>query len=559
MAEQKFDRPIIELQPYAETPKYTYHGAADDRVAILVCRIKTWKAKDRNWFDIPTGDNCLVIRECESIEITNSYKELISKAVVRFPRGTIVEKRKTGAAVAVDSGIGNNTIKTEDINKATQNGDFLEYAMQVAQKSSKTSSTIKPTAEIIPLDGTQVDVGLTNINQHLNEKDLLDQNDFTIGNRIEIYLGYAYSEEEFQSMQSDNKKVPANMELAFTGFITGCSVSTPLEVECENMAHVLTTINVSDITEKNTRTISDFLADNGQYHLLKDTGISLSKSVGDCTIEVGKFHISSQLTVADVLAEWSKSGIASFMENNSDGTSSLRVGKIYYVGTGGDSLPSKDKNYITYKSASYYNIIQFDWDVATDNLSLVNTDKKYLAVRATGREKDGKWIHFTLRKTDSSSGDWNVTEDEDDTWSVVNEKTTRRAKKSGKIAEGTKRPNAKGTVYEKTKNKVDLSNYNVIPYISQTYPCTKEKLLQEAKQYWGKYVPNGISGTLTIFGDLAVKPSDIIGLIDPRQPQKNGYYLVEAVNTTFGTNGYRKELKIPYKVARFKDYPVYQL
>ena len=558
MAEQKYDRPVIEMQPYAETPKYTYHGAADDRVAILVCRIKTWKAKDRNWFDIPTGDNCLVIRECESIEITNSYKELISKAVIRFPRGTIVEK-KAGVSVSVDSGVGDNTRKTEDINKATQHGDFMEYAMQVAQKLNKTLSSVKPTAEITPLDGTQVDVGLTNINQHLNEKDLLDQNDFIIGNRIEIYLGYAYSEEEFQSMQSDNSKVPTNMELAFTGFITGCSVSTPLEVECENMAHVLTTINVSDITEKNTMNINDFLADDGKYHLLKNTGISLSKSVGDCTIEVGKFHISSQLTVADVLAEWSKSGIASFMENNADGTSSLRVGRIYYAGTGGDSLPSKDKNYITYNADSYYNIIQFDWDVASDNLNLVNTDKKYLAVRATGREKDGKWIHFTLRKTDSSSGDWNVTEDEDDTWSVVNEKTTRQKKKAGKIAEGTKRPNAKGTVYEKTQNKVDLSNYNVIPYISQTYPCTKEKLLQEAKQYWGKYVPNGISGTLSIFGDLTVKPSDIVGLIDPRQPQKNGYYLVEAVNITFGTSGYRKELKIPYKVAKFKDYPVYQL
>lgn len=560
MAEQKFDRPIIELQPYATTPKYTPYGAADDRVAILVCRIKTWKAKDRNWFDIPTGDNCLVIRECESIEITNSYKELISKAVIRFPRGTIVEKiKKNNIAVPVDTGIGDNTKKAEGINKATQNGDFLEYSMQGVQKSNKASSSIKPTSGIIPLDGTQVDVGLTNINQHLNEKDLLSQNDFTIDNRIEIYLGYAYSEEEFKSMQSDNKVVPTNMELAFTGFITGCSVSTPLEVECENMAHILTTVNVADITEKNVLSIKDFLADDGKFHLLKNTGITLAKSVGDCTIEVGKFHISSQLTVADVLAEWSKCGIASFMENNADGTSFLRVGKIYYVGTTGDSLPSKDKNYITYNSDSCYNIIQFDWDVANDNLSLVNTDKKYLAVRATGREKDGKWIHFTLRKTDSSSGDWNLTEDDDDTWSVVNEKTTRRKKKSGKIAEGTKRPNAKGTVYEKTKNKVDLSNYNVIPYISQTYPCTKEKLLQEAKQYWGKYVPNGISGTLTIFGDLAVKPSDIIGLIDPRQPQKNGYYLVEAVNITFGTNGYRKELKIPYKVANFKDYPVYQL
>ena len=558
-AEQKYDRPIIEMQPYAETPKYTYHGAADDRLAILVCRIKVWKPKDKNWFDIPVGDNCLVIRECESIEITNSYKELISKAVIHFPRGTIVEKqKKANVSVATDSGAGDNTRSCVFLDKATQSGDFLEYYMQSIQDNNKVSQSVQPKSDIIPLNGTQVDVGLTAINQHLNEKDLLDQNDFTIGNRIEIYLGYAYSEEEFKSMQADNNKVPVNMELAFTGFITGCSVSTPLEVECENMAHVLTTINVPDITEKNTLKIKDFLADDGKFHLLKDTGITLSKSVGDCTIEVGKFHISSQLTVADVLAEWSKCGIASYMENNNDGTSTLRVGRVYYAGTGGDKLPSKDKNYITYNQDSHYNIIQFDWDVATDNLNLVHTDKKYLAVRATGREADGKWIHFTLRKTDNSSGDWGVSDDEE-TWSIVNEKTTRQKKKSGKIAAGTKRPNAKGTVYNKTKNKVDLSNYNVIPYISQTYPCTKDKLLQEAKQYWGKYVPNGISGTLTIFGDLQIKPSDIVGLIDPRQPQKNGYYLVESVNITFGTNGYRKELKIPYKVARFKDYPVYQL
>lgn len=46
-------------------------------------------------------------------------------------------------------------------------------------------------------------------------------------------------------------------------------------------------------------------------------------------------------------------------------------------------------------------------------------------------------------------------------------------------------------------------------------------------------------------------------LIDPRQPQKNGYYSVESVNITFCANGYRKELKIPYKVANFKDYPTY--
>lgn len=554
-----FNRPKIELQPYAKTPKYTYHGTNDDRVAIPVCRIKVWKAKDKKWFDIPVGENCLTIREVESIEVTDSYNELLGKAVIRFPRGTIVEKAKASTTVSTDSGVGDDTRSSSTLESASQKGDFLEYYMQEVTEEVGSTRNVKPESKLGALDGSQVDAGLTELNQHLQEKSLLDQNDFTIGNRIEIYLGYAYSEGEFNEMQQDNNKTPLNLEMIFTGFITKCSVSTPLEVECENMAHVLTTVNVPDILEKNTMKLSDFLADDGKYHILKDTGIELSKSNGESTVEIGKFHISSQLTVADVLAEWSKSGIVSFMENNDDGTSTLRVGKVFYAGLNGDHLPSDKKDYITYTEDKHYNIVQFDWDVASDNLSLQNTDKKYLAVRVTGRDSDGKFIHFTIRKTDSSDGNWDVADDDDQTWSVVNEKVTRRKKKTGKVKKGTARPYVNGTAYEKTKNKVDLSNYTVIPYISQTIPVTKEKLLQEAKLYWTKYVPNGINGTLTIFGDLKIKPADIIGLIDPRQPQKNGYYLVESVSTTFGLGGYRKELKLPFKVAKFKDYPVYKL
>lgn len=556
MAETKFDRPTITLQPYAKTPSYTKHGADDDRLAMLVCRIKTWKPDGRKWFDIPVGDNCLVIRECESIEINNSYKELISKAVIKFPRGTIVEKRqKANATVPVDSGLNDGNVRSLVLKEATSNGDFLDYYMQELNSRS-TSDKIKVSGSVVSLDGTQVSVGLTQINQHLNEKELLNPNDFVVDNRIEIYCGYAYSEEEFKSMMSDNNRVPTNMEMVFTGFITACSVSTPLEVECENMAHILTTINVSDITEKKTMKISDFLSETGKYHLLKDTGISLAKDVGNSTIEVAKFHISSQLTVADVLAEWSKCGIMSYMENNADGSSSLRVGRIYYAGKGGGDLPTKDNNYITYNPVSQYNIIQFDWDVAEDKLSLINSDKKYLAIKATGRDKDGKFFGFTLRKTDTSSGDWAISEN-DDTWSIVNEKRIVK-KQAQKKKDGTEGKQPKGTT-TKSMNKTDLSNFNVVTYISTTYPCSRNTLIAEAKQYWAKYVPNGISGTLSIFGDIKVNPSDIIGLIDPRQPQKNGYYLVESVNITFGTNGYRKELKLPYKIASFDDYPVYQL
>lgn len=556
MAETKYDRPTITLQPYAKTPAYTKHGTADDRVAILVCRIKTWKPNGRNWFDTPVGDDCLVIRECESIEINNSYKELISKAVIKFPRGTIVEKRqKANAKVTVDSGANDNQVSPVFIKKATADGDFIDFwTMQNQMKGA--SDKIKPSSSFVSMDGTQVSVGLTQINQHLNEKELLNPNDFVVDNRIEIYCGYAYSEDEFKSMMSDNNKVPTNMEMVFTGFITACSVSTPLEVECENIAHILTTINVPDITEKNTMKVSDFLSDTGKYHLLKDTGISLAKDIGNSTIEVAKFHISSQLTVADVLAEWSKCGIMSYMENNADGSSSLRVGRIYYAGNGGGDLPTKDNNYITYNPISQYNIIQFDWDVADDKLSLVNSDKKYLAIKATARDKDGKYFGFTLRKTDTSSGDWALSGD-DDTWSVVNEKKIVK-KQAQKKQGGTTGKQPKGTT-TKSMNKVDLSNFNVVTYISTTYPCSRDTLIAEAKQYWNKYVPNGISGSLSIFGDIKVNPSDIVGLIDPRQPQKNGYYLVESVNISFGTNGYRKELKLPYKIASFDDYPVYQL
>lgn len=555
MADTTFDRPTITLQSYAKTPAYTKHGAADDRVAILVCRIKTWKAKGKKWFDIPVGDNCLVIRECESIEINNSYKELISKAVIKFPRGTIVEKRqKTNAAVSADSGMNDNNRTSVIIKEATGNGDFLDYYMQ--QQNKGTSDEVKPTAEIVSLDGTQVDVGLTQINQHLNEKCLLNPNDFVTGNRIEIYCGYAYSEEEFKSMMTDDKQVPTNMEMVFTGFITACSASTPLEVECENMAHILSTINVPDITEKKTMKINDFLADDGKFHLLKDTGISLAKDIGNSTIEVAKFHISNQLTVADVLAEWSKCGIMAYMENNADGSSSLRVGRVYYAGKGGGDLPTKDNDYITYNSVSKYNIIQFDWDVAEDKLSLIHNDKKYLAVNAKARNKEGKNFSLTIRKTDSSTGDWDISNG-DDVWTVVNEKKVV-PKKARPKKDGTPGKQPTGTT-TKSVNKVDLKNFNVVTYISTTWPCDRDTLIKEAKQYWNKYVPNGISGTLSIFGDIQVNPSDIIGLIDPRQPQKNGYYLVESVNITFGTNGYRKELKLPYKIASFDDYPVYQL
>lgn len=545
-------RPVITLQPYnATAPTYVKHVSDDDKLAILVCRIKTWKAKGTDWFSIPS--DCLTIREVESIEITNSYDELVSKAVLHFPRGTVVNKRRR-TVVPIDAGNDDNSRITGNLSEFTQGGDMLEAYHQEKDVGQSPKKSFKPKADVVSLDGSQVQMGLTGLNAHLDEKFLLNPDDFRTENRIEIRLGYAYSEKEYEEMMKDDSANPANMEMVFTGFITKCSASTPLEVECGNMAHVLTLINVPDIIEKGACTLKDFLDPKGKYRLLQNTGIDLDLGKENFTIEVANFEISSQLTVADVLHQWQESGIMCFMKNYNDGTSKLRVGKNFYVDGGMGGMPVDKKTYITYNPQNVYNVIQADWDVAEDRLELMNTDKRYLAVKATGRTKEGKWFGFTLRRITDGNGDFESTGN--DGWQIVNEKR-EMPKKARKKKDGTygKRPKGMRIVQ---MNRVKTSDLTIIPYV-RILPCDRDILLKEAKEYWRKYVPNGVSGSLIVFGDLQIEPADIIALIDPRQPNKNGWYMVKDVNITFGINGYRKELKLPYKVAKFKDFPVYQL
>ena len=546
-------RPVIKLQEYKVTPDYTVHGSSDDKLAILVCRIKTWKASGTDWFNIPDADHCLTIREVESIEISNSYDEIISKAILHFPRGTVVNKRRV-SNISVDSGGKNGGMVAGNVSDNTSGGDFLDYYTQGAEVGKLPKKDIVTKQNIVSLDGTQVQTGLTSLNAHLDEKFLLSPDDFRTENRIEIRLGYAYSDEEFKSMMKDNSPNPVGMDMVFTGFITKCSASTPLEVECENMAHVLTLINVPDIIQKGGCSLKDFLDPKGKYHLLEGTGIELDLGKENFDIEVANFKISSQLNVADVLHQWHDSGIMCFMKNYNNGVSKLRVGKNFYVDGGMGGMPVDKKNYITYNPNKIYNIIQMDWDVAEDKLELMNTDKHYLAVRAFGKTKEGKTFGFVLRRTTDGNGDFESTGN--DGWQIVNEKR-EMPKKARRKKNGTygKRPKGMRVV---RMNTVKMNDLNIIPYV-RILPCNRETLIKEAKEYWRKYVPNGVLGSLVIFGDVNVEPADIIALIDPRNPYKNGWYMVKDVNITFGTGGYRKELKIPYKVAKFKDFPVYTI
>ena len=102
---------------------------------------------------------------------------------------------------------------------------------------------------------------------------------------------------------------------------------------------------------------------------------------------------------------------------------------------------------------------------------------------------------------------------------------------------------------ESTGIDVDLSSYNIISYAGAP-GMTREEVIEEAKKYLESFNQNGIEGSLTLFGDLALRTGTIVNLQDDMYPAKNGKYMIEEVHTTFGVNGYRQTIKLPYCVSR---------
>ena len=124
---------------------------------------------------------------------------------------------------------------------------------------------------------------------------------------------------------------------------------------------------------------------------------------------------------------------------------------------------------------------------------------------------------------------------------------TQISKKSHKITGNT---TAKGAA---TKTKVDLSTYTIVPYMSPNMRINSDKLVEETIEYFKNYNLNGITGSLTLFGDLALNTAVQVELRDDRNPSKNGVYLVDEVTTTFGTGGYRQKITLPQKIKGKKN------
>lgn len=533
-----------QVVEYTDTPSYVTHNPYEDKLAMLVCQIKIWAPKDNDLFTVPPASQCLTLRECVSVEVSESAKELVNNAVVQFSRGTVISETNYVRQNVIVGNADNDTQSTQEVKKATHKGELITPTSVIDADSGES---------IVPVTIESDDLGLIAVNQTKTERTLLSSNHVKIGNRIEIRLGYAYSEEEYKEMNHTDHGAGSKMPLVFTGFVTSVSVSTPLELECTNMAYILDCISAKKMNIKPTMLVKDFLDPGSKHNLLKDTGITLAPESRGLNLSVAGGEVTEESTIADVLTSWEKVGIDSMLDVSDDGKVQLRVGYSYCTGLKGLAAKDRSKEYITYNQGkSTVTIIQFDWDVAEDKLDLVNNDKKYLAIEAHGRTKADQFFSLTVRKKPSAEAGWATSSEGE--FDVINQREVQPRKKAKRKTKRKTTSTAKPkppTVISKVKNPVKLDKYNVIKYYSPKIGITNAQLEEEAKRFWALYNPNGISGSLELFGDIVVKPTDIVGLIDPRNPEKNGYYYVESVDTSFGMNGYRREIKIPYKIASF--------
>ena len=337
---------------------------------------------------------------------------------------------------------------------------------------------------------------------------------FKVGQRINIKLGYN-----------------GQLKNMFDGYVTAYNSDSQFELQCENMAYKLKLKQAPKFETPISGTkVNDVLGE--KYGLLKDTGFQIHTDTKKFDIEIGKIKITDNFTVADVLNAWSKYKVYCFLkydENSPDSMPAIAVGRPYSssksqpVFPGGpDTGPFR---------------IRFSEHVASSDLKVLKVDPKFLAVQGKALGSDEKFFEATVRL----NPEYDPTDKNSKEFQTVN--ATQISKKTHKVTGNTTAEGAD------TKTKVDLSTYTIVPYMSPNMRIDSDKLVKEATEYFRNYNLNGISGSMTLFGDFGLTTAVQVELVDDRNPSKNGVYIVEEVTTTFGTRGYRQKITIPYKTS----------
>lgn len=413
--------------------------------------------------------------------------------------------------------IQNPVILTEvqDIEIVETYKKLIGTAIVIFPKGTVYKSTIIGNATLEGKDASRITTEVMEdgiIIEKKSSQSAVDQNTFKTGQRINIKLGY-----------------DGVLKNAFDGYITAYNSDNLFELKCENMAYKLKLKQAPKFETPLTTKVNDVLGE--KYNLLKDTGFEIHSETKRFDINIGKVKITDNFTVADVLSDWSKYKVYCFLkydENSPAAMPRIAVGRPYSSSKAQPSFPGSE-NTIPYK-------VYFNYHVAESNLKVLKVDPKFLAVTGKALGADEKFFEVTVRL----NPDYDASKAGSKEFQTIN--ATQISKKTHKLTGNTTASGAG------TKTKVDLSTYSVVPYMSPNMKIDSDKLVEETIEYFKSYNLNGITGTVTLFGDFGLPSAVQVELIDDRNPSKNGVYIVEEVKTSFGTKGYRQVLKLPYKV-----------
>lgn len=173
-----------------------------------------------------------------------------------------------------------------------------------------------------------------------------------------------------------------------------------------------------------------------------------------------------------------------------------------------------------------------DWS----KYKVLKVDPKFLAVTGKALGADEKFFEVTVRL----NPEYDPADAGSKEFQTIN--ATQISKKTHRLTGNTTATGAN------VKTKVDLSTYTVVPYMSPNMKINSDKLVEETIAYFKNYNLNGITGSVTLFGDFGLTTAVQVELIDDRNPSKNGVYLADEVSTSFGVNGYRQKITLPYRI-----------
>lgn len=432
---------------------------------ILCCRITVGDPDPANPMKIVDS---ITLTEVQEVEIVESYKKLIGKATIRFPKGTVVRSTILGAG----------TLEGKDATRITT--EVMQDGVIIEKRSSQTA---------------------------------MNKDTFKVGQRVRVRLGYN-----------------GMLKTMFEGYVTAYNGESSFELQCENMAYKLKLKQAPKFeTPPSGSNVNEVL--EGKYDLLKDTGFKLHSETKRFNIQIGKIKITDNFTVADILNAWSRYRLYCFLkydENSADTMPAIAIGRPYSSSKSQPTFPSDTT------SGAFQ--VRFDTHVASSELKVLKVDPKFLAVTGKALGADEKFFEVTVRL----NPDYNPSDASSKEFQTIN--ATQISKKRHKITGNVTADGAD------TRTKVDLSTYTVVPYMSSRMNITSDQLVEECVEYFRNYNLNGITGSVTLFGDFGLYPACQVELIDDRNPAKNGTYIVEEVTTTFGTGGYRQKITMPYKI-----------